>query len=80
MEMTNDFVEVQIETASQEIRRLFNNICKKMDINIKTNSGKDKALNYFQRMHYRQYPDSVAKDILLLKIERIFLWRCRKSV
>lgn len=68
----NDFVEVQIETASQEIRRLFNNICKKMDINIKTNSGKDKALNYFQRMHYRQYPDSVAKDILLLKIERIF--------
>lgn len=23
-------------------------------------------------MHYRQYPDSVAKDILLLKIERIF--------
>ena len=43
-----------------------------MDINIKTNSGKNKALNYFQRMHYRQYPDSVAKDILLLKIERIF--------
>lgn len=33
-------LEVQIETASQEIRRLFNNICKKMDINIKTNSGK----------------------------------------
>lgn len=51
-----------------------------MDINIKTNSGKDKALNYFQRMHYRQYPDSVAKDILLLKIERIFVAMQKKCM
>ena len=67
-----DFIKFQIDEASQDIRRLFKNICARMEIELESEEGKETALSFFKRMHYRQYADSEAKEIVMATIERYF--------
>lgn len=69
---SNDFINIQIENSSNGIKNLFKNICKEMDLNLENDDDRNLVLNYFQRMHYRQCPDSTLKKILIGKIEYLF--------
>ncbi len=68
-----DFYHSQILNASKEFMDFFENFCKVMDINPEQDRDLIKCISYLNRMTYRQYPDTELKELILSKINYLFL-------
>lgn len=68
-----DFYNNQILQSGRDTVALFKNICKAMDIDLSSDSGVEKARDYFARMYYRQVPDGELREDNLSKINRIYI-------
>jgi hypothetical protein len=67
-ENPKDFYNNQILNASKEFVNFFNNICKVMEINPEQDLDLVKCISYFNRIAYRQFPDTELKELILLKL------------
>ena len=68
------FVDKQVfsNKTGRRTKNLFVDICRSIDIDYTTPSGKIKAQQFFSRMYYRQVPDSTLKDLVLRRIDLLF--------
>lgn len=74
LQKPQSFVDKQVfgNGTGKITKKLFSDICRDMEIDYNTPSGKIKAQNYFSRMYYRQYQDSTLKDLVLKRIDVLF--------
>ncbi|OXS56941.1 hypothetical protein B1A99_18975 [Cohnella sp. CIP 111063] len=68
-----DFYHNQILTSSKELQDFFKNFCKSMDIIFEEDADLIKCISLLRRISYRQFPDSELKEIVLSKINYLFL-------
>ena len=69
----HEFYNIQINESGKRTRNLFRDICDIINIDLSTDDGCIKALDYFRRIYCRQYPDSEAKVHILERINRLFI-------
>ena len=74
MDEPDFFVDEQVfgKNTGKETKSLFISICKVLEIDYTSLSGKVKAQRYFSRMYYRQVPDGTLKDLILRRIDLLF--------
>ncbi|MEK4042095.1 hypothetical protein NSU18_00420 [Paenibacillus sp. FSL H8-0048] len=68
-----DFYHSRIPDASKEVNNFFENFCKAMGINPNLDSDLKKCIAYLRRIHYRQFPDTQLKEIMISKISLLFI-------
>lgn len=68
-----DFYNSQILNSSKELSNFFKNFCKVMNIDTEQELGLIKCIEYLKRITYRQFPDSELKEIILSKINYLFV-------
>ena len=66
-----DFYEHQVKGT--EMVSLFNNACCAMNIDYSSETGLERALDFFSRMRIRQIPDSEMKEEILARIHLLFI-------
>lgn len=68
-----DFYEYQIKPASKEFVSFAKNICRVMEINHESDHDLVRLVGYLNRIRYRQFSDYELKEIILSKIDYLFL-------
>lgn len=69
----NDFYHSQVLLSSKEFIAFFNNTCNAFCLNPKEAQDLERCIDYFNRIYYRQFPDAQLKEIILDKINYLFL-------
>lgn len=67
------FYKYQIMESGPELIQLFENVCKSIQIDLNSITGKRQALDYFSRIYVRQTPDSELKMDILNRMHFLFL-------
>lgn len=68
-----DFLNYQIKKSSPEFIKFFNGYCSELNLNPEVNMDLCKIINYLSRTSYHQVPDSFQKEIVLDKIQYLFI-------
>ena len=68
-----DFYNSQVLSSSKELIVFFNNICSVFCLNPKEAQDLERCIDYLNRIYYRQFPDAQLKEIILDKINYLFL-------
>ncbi|EHL0041969.1 hypothetical protein G8B08_06465 [Enterococcus faecalis] len=68
-----DFYNNQILSSSKDFIKFFKNFCNSMDLNPDNAQDLIKSISYLRRILYRQIPDAMLKEIVLKKINYLFI-------
>lgn len=68
-----DFLRHQVEKSSKDFIKFFNSYCSELNLNAKVNEDLCQIINYLARTSYHQVPDSFQKEIVLDKIQYLFI-------
>lgn len=68
-----DFYNNQILSSSKDFIKFFKNFCNSMDLNLENAQDLIKSISYLRRILYRQIPDAMLKEIVLKKINYLFI-------
>lgn len=68
-----DFYNNQILSSSKDFIKFFKNFCNSMDLNPENAQDLIKSISYLRRILYRQIPDAMLKEIVLKKINYLFI-------
>ncbi|ENK0837897.1 ATP-binding protein [Clostridium botulinum] len=68
-----DFFKYQIGESSKEFIKFFNGYCSELNLDVKVDADLCKIINYLTRTSYHQVPDSFQKEIILDKIQYLFI-------
>lgn len=68
-----DFYNNQILSSGKELKEFFKNFCRSMDLNPDIDVDLIRCISFLKKISYRQYPDSELKELILAKINYLFL-------
>ena len=68
-----DFLKYQVEKSSKEFIKFFNGYCSEVNLNAKVDADLCQIINCLTRTSYHQVPDSFQKEIVLDKIQYLFI-------
>ena len=73
-----DFYDYQIKPSDGKFLSFTNNICRVMGIDHKLDYDLNRLIGYLKRIRYKQFPDYCLREIIMRKIENIFLSKPNK--
>lgn len=71
---SKDFLEYQISNSSKEFKEFFNGYCSELNMDSsKTDTELCQIIDYLKRTSFNQVPDSFQREIVLNKIQYLFI-------